>query len=203
MYEIEKEQPKTVKDKAVNILGSIGTFIYSFIETVVIALVIAVVLYLFIMTPHEVLGNSMHPTYKNGEYLMANKLTYKFGEPRRGDVIIFKYSDTQDFIKRIIGIPRDTVMIKDGKVYINGNLLNEDSYLKDTVYTSGGEYLAEGETLTLEENEYFVLGDNRPHSSDSRTFGPISKDRIKGKAWIVYLPLSEFRIVTHEEYETS
>jgi signal peptidase I len=134
---------------------------------------------------------------------MANKLTYKFGEPRRGDVIIFKYSDTQDFIKRIIGIPRDTVMIKDGKVYINGNLLNEDSYLKDTVYTSGGEYLAEGETLTLEENEYFVLGDNRPHSSDSRTFGPISKDRIKGKAWIVYLPLSEFRIVTHEEYETS
>jgi signal peptidase I len=203
MYEIEKEQPKTVKDKAVNILGSIGTFIYSFIETVVIALVIAVVLYLFIMTPHEVLGNSMHPTYKNGEYLMANKLTYKFGEPRRGDVIIFKYSDTQDFIKRIIGIPGDTVMIKDGKVYINGNLLNEDSYLKDTVYTSGGEYLAEGETLTLEENEYFVLGDNRPHSSDSRTFGPISKDRIKGKAWIVYLPLSEFRIVTHEEYETS
>jgi signal peptidase I len=203
MYEIEKEQPKTVKDKAVNILGSIGTFIYSFIETVVIALVIAVVLYLFIMTPHEVLGNSMHPTYKNGEYLMANKLTYKFGEPRRGDVIIFKYSDTQDFIKRIIGIPGDTVMIKDGKVYVNGNLLNENSYLKDTVYTSGGEYLAEGETLTLEENEYFVLGDNRPHSSDSRTFGPISKDRIKGKAWIVYLPLSEFRIVTHEDYETS
>jgi signal peptidase I len=203
MYEIEKEQPKTIKDKAINILGSVGTFIYSFIETVVIALVIAVVLYLFIMTPHEVLGNSMHPTYKNGEYLMANKLTYKFGEPRRGDVIIFKYSDTQDFIKRIIGIPGETVMIKDGKVYVNGSQLNEDAYLKDTVYTSGGEYLAEGETLTLGENKYFVLGDNRPHSSDSRTFGPISKDRIKGKAWIVYLPLSEFRIVTHEDYETS
>jgi signal peptidase I len=203
MYEIQKEEPKTVKGKALNILGSIGTFIYSFIETVVIALVIAVVLYLFIMTPHEVLGNSMHPTYKNGEYLMANKLTYKFGEPRRGDVIIFKYSDTQDFIKRIIGIPGDSIMIKDGKVYVNGNQLNENSYLKDTVYTSGGDYLAEGESLTLSEDEYFMLGDNRPHSSDSRTFGPISKDRIKGKAWIVYLPLSEFRIVTHEDYETS
>jgi signal peptidase I len=203
MYEIEKEEPKTFKEKILNILGSIGTFIYSFIETVVIALVIAVVLYLFIMTPHEVLGNSMHPTYKNGEYLMANKLTYRFGEPKRGDVIIFEYSETQDFIKRIIGTPGDSIMIKDGKVYVNGNQLDESSYLADTVYTSGGDYLAEGESITLTENEYFVLGDNRPHSSDSRTFGPISREKIKGRAWIVYLPISEFRIVTHENYETS
>jgi signal peptidase I len=203
MYEIEKEEPKTFKEKIVNILGSIGTFIYSFIETVVIALVIAVVLYLFIMTPHEVLGNSMHPTYRNGEYLMANKLTYRFGEPKRGDVIIFEYSETQDFIKRIIGIPGDSIMIKDGKIYVNGNQLDESDYLADTVYTSGGDYLAQGETITIGEGKYFVLGDNRPHSSDSRTFGPISEDKIKGKAWIVYLPISEFRIVTHEDYETS
>ncbi|MCK9416695.1 signal peptidase I [Candidatus Dojkabacteria bacterium] len=202
MYEVENEEPKTGKDKAINVLGSIGTFIYSFVETVVIALVIAVVLYLFIMTPHEVLGNSMHPTYKNGEYLMANKLTFRFGKPRRGDVIIFKYSDTQDFIKRIIGIPGDSVMVKDGRVYINGNQLNETNYLAETVYTSGGEYLAEGQTIAIGENEYFVLGDNRPHSSDSRTFGPITENQIKGKAWIVYLPISEFRIVTHEEYKT-
>ncbi len=202
MYEVENEEPKTGKDKAINVLGSIGTFIYSFVETVVIALVIAVVLYLFIMTPHEVLGNSMHPTYKNGEYLMANKLTFRFGKPRRGDVIIFKYSDTQDFIKRIIGIPGDRVMVKDGRVYINGNQLNETNYLAETVYTSGGDYLAEGQTIAIGENEYFVLGDNRPHSSDSRTFGPITENQIKGKAWIVYLPISEFRIVTHEEYKT-
>ena len=200
MYEVEKEEPKTGKEKAVSILASIGTFIYSFIETVVIALVIAVVLYLFIMTPHEVLGNSMYPTYKNGEYLMANKLTYRFGEPRRGDVIIFKYSDTQDFIKRIIGIPGDTIMVKDGKVYVNGTQLDESTYLEETVYTSGGDYLTEGETITIGESQYFVLGDNRPHSSDSRTFGPIEENQIKGKAWIVYLPISEFRIVTHETY---
>ena len=200
MYEVEKEEPKTGKEKAVSILASIGTFIYSFIETVVIALVIAVVLYLFIMTPHEVLGNSMYPTYKNGEYLMANKLTYRFGEPRRGDVIIFKYSDTQDFIKRIIGIPGDNIMVKDGKVYVNGTQLDETTYLEETVYTSGGDYLTEGETITIGESQYFVLGDNRPHSSDSRTFGPIEENQIKGKAWIVYLPISEFRIVTHETY---
>jgi signal peptidase I len=201
MYEISKEEPKTGKERVVGILGSIGSFIYSFVETVVIALVIAVVLYLFIMTPHEVLGNSMHPTYKNGEYLMANKLLYRFSEPQRGDVIIFKYSETQDFIKRIIGIPGDSVSIKDGKIYINGNLLDESNYLSDTVYTSGGDAIAEGQTITVGENEYFVCGDNRPHSSDSRTFGTITKDKIKGKAWIVYLPLSEFRIVTHETYE--
>ena len=200
MYEVEKEEPKTGKEKAVSILASIGTFIYSFIETVVIALVIAVVLYLFIMTPHEVLGNSMYPTYKNGEYLMANKLTYRFGEPRRGDVIIFKYSDTQDFIKRIIGIPGDNIMVKDGKVYVNGTQLDQTTYLEETVYTSGGDYLTEGETITIGESQYFVLGDNRPHSSDSRTFGPIKENQIKGKAWIVYLPISEFRIVTHETY---
>ena len=133
---------------------------------------------------------------------MANKLVYRFGEPKRGDVIIFKYSDTQDFIKRIIGIPGDSIMVKDGQIYVNGNQLNESNYLDETVYTSGGEYLAEGQTIAIGDNEYFVLGDNRPHSSDSRTFGPISENQVKGKAWIVYLPISEFRIVTHEEYNT-
>ncbi|MCD4756265.1 signal peptidase I [bacterium] len=201
MYEVSKEEPKTGTEATVSILSSLGSFIYSFVETVVIALVIAVVLYLFIMTPHEVLGNSMHPTYQNGEYLMANKVQYRFSDPQRGDVIIFKYSDTQDFIKRIIGIPGDSISIKDGKVYINGDQLDESSYLADTVYTSGGDYMAEGQTIAIGEGEYFVCGDNRPHSSDSRTFGAITQDRIKGKAWIVYLPLSEFRIVTHQEYE--
>ena len=98
MYEVS-EGIESKNEKISSTLGSVGQFIMSFIETVVVALVISVVLYLFIMTPHEVFGNSMHPTYQNGEYLMANKIQYKlFGDPERGDVIIFKYSDTQDFI---------------------------------------------------------------------------------------------------------
>lgn len=198
MYEVTQENGKI---KATEVFASIGGFIYSFLETVVIALVLALVLYLFIMTPHEVVGNSMHPTYKNGEYLMANKITYKFSQPQRGDVVIFKYSDTQDFIKRIIGTPGDTVMVKDGHYYINGELLNEDSYLDSSVITNGGSYIHEGQSITVPENEYFVSGDNRPNSSDSREFGPISIDRIKGKAWIVYFPFSEFRFVSHEKYE--
>jgi len=199
MYEVptkESEEPKTAR-----FLGSIGKAIYSLIETILIALVLAIVLYLFIMTPHEVVGNSMHPTYKNGEFLMANKITYRVAEPKRGDVIIFKYSDTADFIKRIIGVPGDEVMIKDGKIYVNGELLDESGYLDQSVITNGGSYLHEGQTIKLKDDEYFVCGDNRTNSSDSRDFGPIKKTSIKGKAWIVYYPFSEFRVVQHETYE--
>jgi len=199
MYEAPEKEIKSER-KATEVLGSIGKTVYSFIETILVALVLAIVLYLFIMTPHEVVGNSMHPTYKNGEMLMANKITYRVSEPKRGDVIIFKFSDTQDFIKRIIGIPRDEVMIKDGKIYINGELLDESKYLESTVITNGGSYLHEGQTVTIQDGEYFVCGDNRTNSSDSREFGPIAEDKIKGKAWIVYFPFTQFRIVQHETY---
>lgn len=199
MYESETEE-LTQTEKISSVLGSIGKFILSFIETVVVALVISVVLYLFIMTPHEVVGNSMHPTYKNGEMLMANKVLYRIKKPARGDVIIFKYTETQDFIKRIIGLPGETVMLKDGKLYINGNMLNESNYLSSSIYTNGGEYLKEGETITVPEGRFFVCGDNRPHSSDSRMFGPIDSNDIKGKAWIVYFPFDQFRLVKHESY---
>lgn len=199
MYESSEEQLEG-KAKVTEFLGSIGSFIYSFTETVLISLVLAIVLYLFIMTPHEVVGNSMHPTYKNGEFLMANKISFKFSEPQRGDVIIFKYSETQDFIKRIIGVPGDEIMIKDGKVYINNTLLDESSYLEDTVITNGGSYIHEGQSVIIGENNYFVSGDNRTNSSDSREFGPINKSKIKGKAWIVFFPFNEFRLVQHQEY---
>ena len=199
MYQAE-EKIETSTQKVSSIFSSIGKFIISFLETVVVALVISIVLYIFVMTPHEVIGNSMHPTYKNGEYLMANKITYRIREPQRGDVVIFKYSETQDFIKRIIALPGDTVMLKDGQLYINGTLLDESNYLNDTVYTNGGDFLKEGESKTIPEGEYFVCGDNRPQSSDSRVFGPVEENNIKGKAWVVYFPFSEFRVVQHENY---
>lgn len=200
MYEVE-EHKLTGTEKAASAFASVGQFLLSFLETIVVALVISIVLYLFIMTPHEVIGSSMYPTYKDGEYLMANKVTYKLSAPKRGDVIIFKYSDTQDFIKRIIGLPGDQVMLKDGFIYINGTKLDESGYLDSSVYSNGGEYLHEGETITVPEGQYFVCGDNRQHSSDSRTFGPIEKADIKGKAWIVYFPFSNFRLAEHESYQ--
>ena len=200
MYEETQQQEISPTQKISSVFASIGQFILSFLETVVVALVISIVLYIFIMTPHEVIGNSMHPTYKNGEYLMANKVTYRIKDPERGDVVIFRYSDTQDFIKRVIALPGDTVMLKDGQLYINNIRLDESNYLSDSVYSSGGDFLKEGESKEIPEGEYFVCGDNRPHSSDSRTFGPVGRDDIKGKAWIVYFPFSEFRVVEHEMY---
>ncbi len=199
------EDPSTVEvssvEKTSSVFASIGKFIFSFIETIVVALVISVVLYLFIMTPHEVVGRSMDPTYQDGEYLMANKLLYDLSTPKRGDVIIFKYSETQDFIKRVIGLPGETVGLQDGRIYINGKVLDESGYLDDAIYTNGSDYLHEGETITLGEEEYFVCGDNRPHSSDSRTFGPITKDQVKAKSWLVYYPFSNLRFAVHEDYE--
>jgi signal peptidase I len=140
MYEVE-EHKLTSTEKLASAFASIGQFLLSFLETIVVALVISIVLYLFIMTPHEVIGSSMYPTYKDGEYLMANKIVYKLSEPKRGDVIIFKYSETQDFIKRVIGLPGDQVMLKDGYIYINGNKLDESGYLDSSVYSNGGEYI--------------------------------------------------------------
>lgn len=199
MYE-QTDEVKSPLESLGTVFASIGGFIFSSIEAIVVALAISVVLYLFFMTPHEVVGTSMFPTYHNGEHLIANKVVYRFTKPQRGDVVIFKYSQDQDFIKRIIGLPGDVVSLKDGKYYINGTILDESAYLDSSVYTSGGEYLHEGEEATVPENMYFVSGDNRPHSSDSRAFGPIDFNNIKGKVWIIYYPLERFRIESHKAY---
>lgn len=198
MYEQIKEE-KSPFEVISGVFAAITAFIFNTIEAIVIALALSIVLYLFIATPHEVIGSSMLPNFQNGEYLIANKLVYKFSNPSRGDVIIFKYDATQDFIKRVIGLPGDLVSIRDGRIYVNNKQLDESAYLESTVYTNGGNFLHEGETLTVPADSYFVCGDNRPHSSDSRDFGPIKKEQIKGRAWIVYFPFSDFKIVNHPE----
>ncbi len=199
MYDIEKESKSPIEKVSI-ILASIGAFILSSIEAIVVALALSVVLYLFFMTPHEVVGSSMVPNFQNGQHLIANKILYKIAEPQRGDVIIFRYSESQDFIKRIIGLPGDKISLMDGKLYINDKELIEKEYLAATIYTKGGDYLHEGETIVIPEDKYFAVGDNRPGSSDSREFGPIEKDSIKGKVWLVYFPFNEFKIVYHARY---
>lgn len=196
MYE-KKEIKRSPLEKFSMALAAFAGFVFSGIEAIVVALAISVVLYLFFMTPHEVVGTSMVPNFQNGEHLIANKVIYRFSTPQRGDVVIFKYSDTQDFIKRIVGMPGDEVSLRDGKIYLNGSQFDETDYLDPTVYSSGGDGLSEGETITVPEDEYFVAGDNRPHSSDSRSFGTIERSSVKGKAWIVYFPFDQFRVIDH------
>jgi signal peptidase I len=199
MYQQEKVE-RTIFEKTSYFFAALGGFIFSSIEAIVVALAISVVLYLFLMTPHEVVGTSMVPNFQNGEHLIANKIAYQIGKPERGDVVIFQYSETQDFIKRVIGLPGDSISLRDGRFYVNDHLLNEADYLEESVYTSGGDFLKEGETVEVPEGEYFVAGDNRPHSSDSRFFGPVELGKIKGQAWMVYFPFDNFRFVKHAEY---
>jgi signal peptidase I len=161
---------------------------------------------LFLVQPHQVKGNSMYTpsieSFRDGEYILTNKLTYKMEEPKRGDVVVFKapHNEDYDYIKRIVGLPGDTVKIQGGKVNINDMFLDESSYLPDDSYTSAGSYLKEGEMLTIPLEKYFVLGDNRSHSSDSREWGLIPKNSIVGKAWFRYWPLNKLGAIEYPQY---
>lgn len=167
----------------------LGTFFLDILEVVVFAIGIFFFVYLLILRPHKIKGQSMQPNFPDAEYLLTEKVSYYIRKPVRGDVIVFTppVSETDEYIKRIIGLPGDTVMVQDGKVYVNGKILDEP-YIDPSVYTFDEGFLGEGHEFTVPEGKYFVLGDNREHSSDSRAFGPIAFNKISGRAWVVYWP---------------
>ena len=146
----------------------------------------------------EVIGPSMQPTLYSGDNLIVDKISYRVQEPKRFDIIVFpyQYADKTYYIKRIIGLPGETVRIDEkGNIYINGEIL-EENYGKETIAFAG---LAK-ETITLKDDEYFVMGDNRNDSSDSRdpSVGNIKRNNIIGRAWIRIWPLSEFGKIEHQ-----
>ncbi len=181
---------------------SLGNFLLEFIQSIVLALSLFVVLYLFVAQPNEVKGSSMFPNFKDGEYLLTEKLSYQFGSIKRGDVVIFKApasepcsADECEYIKRVIGLPGDKVMVKDGGVYLNGEKLDQSAFLASTVVTEEEEYMQEGVELTVPDGQYLCFGDNRPNSRDGRAFGPIEKSSIIGKAFLVYWPVTQIGLV--------
>lgn len=184
-----------------NILNALTEFLLDFLETIFVSLAIFVVLYVFAIQPHQVKGLSMYPTFNDGEYLLTNKISYRFGEPKYGDIIIFKapLNEEYEYIKRIIGMPGDKVMLSNGHFFINGVELNETEYLDKSVSTLQERFLKEGVEMVVPPNSYFVAGDNRPHSSDSRDFGPVPKDNIVGKAWFRYWPPQSIGLVKHSD----
>ncbi len=183
------------------IIKRIGSFFLDIIEVVVLAIAIFLFVYLLILQPHKIKGASMEPNLPNGQYLLTDKLTYRFREPERGDVIVFSApaNEGEEFIKRIIGIPGERVAIKDGLVYINGMLLVEN-YLAEGTTTPSGIFLKENEEILVPKDNYIVLGDNRRFSSDSRAWGFISKDEITGRAWLIYWPIPEAGLIEEVEY---
>ena len=201
-YEEEDENLKTKESFIViKLFKSTLNFFFDFLETIVVALSVFVVIYLFVMQPHEVKGSSMEPSFKNNEYIITDKISYRLGEPQRGEVVIFKapVNPDVDYIKRIIGLPGEKIMISKGKVYINNKLLNEP-YLDEITPLFPGGYIEDGEVISIPEDHYFAMGDNRPHSSDSREFGPINKKLIIGKAVFRYWPINELGIVPRISY---
>lgn len=130
---------------------------------------------------------SMEPTLAEGEYLIVNKLAYRFGEMHTGDVVVFHYTVSEDYVKRLIGLPGDHVEIYDGKVFVNGVALDEPYIAVPPHYTGAWDVPAQS---------VFVLGDNRNQSSDSHRWGFLAADQIVGKALVVYWPLSEMKLLT-------
>jgi len=145
-------------------------------------------------------GYSMYPYFHDKDIVVLYKLAYLADTPHRGDVVVFQYSEDNYYVKRVIALPGEDIMVLDGDVYINGQKLDESAYLDDSVYTSGGSFLLEGVEYTIPEGAYFLMGDNRPHSIDSRYFGPVTLDRIEGRIVMQILPLSRLKLVKRVSY---
>lgn len=178
------------------ILKKIYAFFFDTLQTILIAASIFLVIYIFLMRPFEVSGDSMYPTYKNGEYILTNLITLRFSDPQRGDVIVFASPvDDKDYIKRIIAVPGDRIKVENNRIYLNDSLLDESGYLSPSVITPSGNTLTEGKTLTVPEKSYVVMGDNRPYSSDSREWGILKREDIIGKSFFVYWPLGGARVI--------
>ena len=172
--------------------GKKSTFL-RFVVEVLQTLILALVLYLlidFMIARVRVENISMQPTLKPGEFLIVNKLAYRLGQFHYGDIVVFHYNPQEDYIKRVIGLPGDEVEINEGKVYINGEQLQEDYLVSPPAYTGSWQ---------VPEGRLFVLGDNRNQSSDSHKWGFVPTENVVGKALVVYWPLSEAKLLTQNK----
>ncbi len=166
------------------------SYIWEISKIIIIALLIVVPIRYFLFQPFIVRGASMVPNFQNGDYLIIDEISYRFSEPARGEVIVFKNPKnlSQRFIKRIIGLPGETIQIIEGEIVVfqddKSQILNESSYLPEFSETPGNI------KISLAEDKYFVLGDNRFSSSDSRQWGALSRKDIVGKVFFRLLPLS-------------
>jgi len=164
-------------------------FVMDILETVVFIGSLFIVVYLFILTPNQVKGASMEPTFQSGDYILTSRVTYKMRTPQRGDVIVFKSPKNSDieYIKRIVALPKDKLVVENGNVFVNDKLIQENYISAQTNLWDGG-FVKEAVPLYVPEDEIFVMGDNRPRSSDSREFGPVPESSIIGQVFYRYFP---------------
>jgi len=174
-------------------------FLLDAVQTLLVAAAVFLVIYMFLFRPFEVNGESMHPNFLDREYVLTNLVALRFGNPKLGDVVVFKAppDPEKDYIKRVIGVAGDAVMVKNGDVYLNNQLLDESAFLKSDVKSYAGAFLKEGEPVTVPPGEYFVMGDNRSYSSDSREWGFVPQANLIGESFLVYWPVSDIKFVSN------
>jgi signal peptidase I len=182
--------------------------LFEIVETLVLTLVIFLVIQNFVAQPYRVQQQSMEHTLEPDQYVLVDKLTARFDDYKRGDIVVFNppvawaQPDGTPFIKRVIGVGGDTISIKDNRVYVNGIALDEP-YIFDN---QGTLPTGDRSAWVIAPNELFVMGDHRANSADSRVFGPIEKKDVIGRAWLRYWPFNTFGILptpTHPELQTA
>jgi signal peptidase I len=191
----EHEEELTAKKKI------LGIFI-EVVQVLVVSIAIIVPVRLFLIQPFYVQGASMEPNFFDHEYLIIDEISYRFNDVARGEVVVFHYPNdpSQFYIKRVIGLPGETVEIAGGQVkiyndaYPNGKVLDERSYLDQ-------DATAATQTVTLKDSEYYLLGDNRSASFDSRFFGPVKRDHIVGRVWIRGYPIDRWKHFSPATYD--
>lgn len=187
------------EDYKKNIVRSVAEFVLELIKIIIISLAIIIPVRYFLIQPFYVKGASMEPNFFDHEYLIIDEISYRFKEPQRGEIVVFKYprDPRQYFIKRIIGLPGEKVEIKNEKIYINGEVLDESIYLNPGTKTFGDL------VITLEKDEFFLMGDNRNFSLDSRSFGPVSREYIIGRTWFRGWPFNRIMIFEKPIYDAN
>lgn len=183
--------------------SAVLAFVFELIQVAAVSLAIIIPVRYFLIQPFYVNGASMEPSFFDHEYLIIDELTYRFNDPERGDIVVFHYppDPKQYFIKRIVGLPGETVEVDEGGVKIyndqhpNGYLLDESLYLGEEYKTSPTR-----RTITLKGDEYFVMGDNRASSLDSRFFGAVTRKDIVGRVWLRGWPFDRWKMFERPEY---
>jgi signal peptidase I len=174
------------------------------VQVGLLALVLFLVIHLAVQ-PVRVIGSSMYPTVSDQDYLIATTIDYRFHPPQRGDIVILRdpYDASLDFIKRVIALPGEHLLIRSGHVYINARLLSEPYLNNQEQWTANADWPTTGtqdpQGALVPANDYFVMGDNRNHSSDSRSFGFIPRSSIEARGWIRVLPLPELGTIDREK----
>ncbi|MDZ4221431.1 MAG: signal peptidase I [Patescibacteria group bacterium] len=201
----EKQEP-TEMDKMMNqdsrpASGGVLEFVGELIKITLIALAIIVPVRYFLVKPFYVNGASMEPTYYNREYLIIDEISYRFHVPQRGDVVVFKYplDESQFFIKRIIGLPGERVSVRDESVTVYNEAHPEGIVLKEP-YLGEDVVTTDTSDVALSEDEYFVMGDNRMASLDSRRFGALGRSEIIGRAWLRGWPFDRLGVLEHYSF---